>query len=123
MLRRLWSLISVACDVVYWRYLMLYSIGVAHVVEVEPVMEALRRAWWMALYSVSVTHIVEVESVHGGVKGRLILAQLAFDPHLVAHDAEDDGYDGDQHQPWAQHQRQDPCNKQCYCNGMGLSVP
>ena len=49
----------------------------------------------MTLYSVGVAHIVEVESVHGGVKARLVLAQLAFDPHLVAHDTEDNGYDGD----------------------------
>ena len=76
----------------------------------------------MTLYSVGVAHIVEVESIHGGVKARLVLAQLAFDSHLVTHDAEDDRYDGDQHQPRAQHQRQDPYNKQCYCNATHLSV-
>ena len=71
-------------------------------------MEALRRHWWMALYSIGVAHVVEIESVHGGVESRLVLAHLAFDPHLVAHDAEDDGNDSDEHQPWAQHQRQHP---------------
>ena len=67
----------------------------------------------MALYSVGVAHVIEVETVHGGVEACLVLPHLALDSHLVAHDTEDDSYDGDQHQSRTQHQRQDTYNKKC----------